>query len=87
MEIQRETTKYQLKQAEHRLKLKQKAQRESHYETNPDPSRAYPMEQLRDAHRLNRAKASLRHALDAQVEARSEIKNMCFQSKMCALFE
>lgn len=76
MEIQRETTKYQLKQAEHRLKLKQKEQQEMHHETNPDPSRAYPMEQLRDAHRLNRAKASLRHALDAQVEARSEIKNM-----------
>ena len=76
LEIQRETTKYQLKQAEHRLKIKEKLRRENHHETNPDPSRAYPMEQLRDAHRLNRAKASLRHALDAQVEARSEIKNM-----------
>ena len=76
LEIQRETTKYQLKQAEHRLKQKQKEQRESHHEAHPDPSRAYPMEQLRDAHRLNRAKASLRHALDAQVEARKDIRNM-----------
>ena len=38
--------------------------------------RVCPMEQLRDAHRLNRAKASLRHALDAQVEARNDIRNM-----------
>ena len=75
-EIQKQTTEYQFKQVEYNRKQKEKELRETHLQTNPDPSRAYPMEQLRDAHRLNRAKASLRHALDSQVATRDEIKKM-----------
>ena len=76
MDIQRETTEYQRKQVEYRAKQRERVLRETHLETNPDPGRAYPMEQLRDAHRINRAKASLRHALDSQVEMKQEINNM-----------
>ena len=60
----------------YRAKQREQILRETHLQTNPDPGRAYPMEQLRDAHRINRAKASLRHALDSQVEMKQEINNM-----------
>ena len=45
-------------------------------EMDPDPGAAYPLEKLRDTNRLDRIKAGLRNALDAQVHAKNTIKSM-----------
>lgn len=45
-------------------------------EMDPEPGVAYPLERIRDGNRLDRIKASLRNALDAQVHAKETISNM-----------
>jgi hypothetical protein len=43
---------------------------------DPNPGAAYPLEKLRDVNRLDRIKAGLRNALDAQVHAKNTIQSM-----------
>ncbi len=65
--IQANTIKYQAKQVAFDRTRRQEEHRRQFLEMDPDPSAAYPMERMRDMNRLDRIKAGLRNALDAQV--------------------
>lgn len=62
------------------MEFDRKRRKEEHdrqfLQMDPDPGAAYPLEKLRDINRLDRIKAGLRNALDAQVHAKNTIKSM-----------
>ena len=74
--ISESTIKYQSKQVEFDRQRKEEDRKRNFLEMDPEPGVAYPLERVRDGHRLNRIKASLRNALDAQVHAKETISNM-----------
>ena len=74
--ISESTIKYQSKQVEFDRQRKEEDRKRNFLEMDPEPGVAYPLERVRDGHRLDRIKASLRNALDAQVHAKETISNM-----------
>jgi hypothetical protein len=74
--IQASTIKYQAKQVQFDRTRKEEERKRNFLEMDPEPGVAYPLERIHDLHRLDRIKASLRNALDAQVHSKEMIHEM-----------